>query len=181
MRIHRLGFNLYFLFVLALVLTQGCSSTSQKRRLTTFTLHLEADSGQKQKATPVPVYRGKPLLVNAVDSPFLSEGNVSRAEVIDVVGGFALKVTFERRGAWLLETYTAANRGRRMAIQAGFADPADPKHKKRVTRWIAAPLITHKISDGVLTFTPDCSLEEAKEIALGLNNLAKKLDDSFKW
>lgn len=181
MRIHRLGFNLYLLLALAIVFGQGCLATSQKRRLVTLTIHLEANSGQKQKATPVPVYRNKPLLVNAAEAPFLSEGNVSKAEVIDVIGGFALKITFERRGAWLLETYTTANRGRRLAIQADFADPTDPRHKRRVTRWIAAPLITHRISDGVLTFTPDCSLEEAQEIALGLNNLAKKLDDSWKW
>jgi hypothetical protein len=41
-------------------------------------------------------------------------------------------------------------------------------------RWLAAPVISHRIGDGVLVFTPDATREEAEEIALGLNNVAKK-------
>lgn len=181
MRIHRLGFNLYLVAALTFSLGLGCSSTGKKRRMAALTVHMEADSGQTRNSKPVPIYRGKPIMVNVEHSPFLKEGLVDKAEVIEVVGGFALQITFVRRGAWLLEQYTTANRGRRMAIQADFADPADPNHKKRVTRWIAAPLITHRIGDGVLTFTPDATREEADEIVLGLNNLSKKMDDSFKW
>lgn len=153
----------------------------EKKRLATFTVHMEANPGRADSSKPVPINRRMPVMVNAEQAPFLSEGTVSKAEVLDVLGGFALQVTFERRGAWLLEQYTSANKGRRLAVQADFADPADPKHKKRVTRWIAAPLITERISNGVLLFTPDCTREEAEEIARGLNNLAKKLDDSLKW
>ena len=42
-------------------------------------------------------------------------------------------------------------------------------------RWLAAPVINRRISDGVLVFTPDATREEAEEIALGLNNVAKKV------
>ena len=42
-------------------------------------------------------------------------------------------------------------------------------------RWLAAPVISHRISDGVLVFTPDATREEAEEIALGLNNVSKKV------
>jgi len=41
-------------------------------------------------------------------------------------------------------------------------------------RWLAVPSITQRINDGVLTFTPDCSREEADELVAGLNVVAKK-------
>ena len=40
-------------------------------------------------------------------------------------------------------------------------------------RWLAAPLITHRIGDGVLAFTPDMSRAEADQFVLGLNNVAQ--------
>ena len=38
-------------------------------------------------------------------------------------------------------------------------------------RWIAALLITRRIADGLLTFTPDASREEADAMVLGWNNV----------
>jgi murein DD-endopeptidase MepM/ murein hydrolase activator NlpD len=46
--------------------------------------------------------------------------------------------------------------------------------KTRDGRWLAAPIITRRISNGVLVFTPDCSREEADQLVLGLNNVAKE-------
>jgi len=39
---------------------------------------------------------------------------------------------------------------------------------------LAAPLIQRRISDGVLSFTPDATRADTDEIALGLNNEAVK-------
>ena len=72
-------------------------------------------------------------------------------------------------GTVLLEECTAANRGRRIAIFSQFGE------KIKDYRWLAAPVITRRISDGVLVFTPDATREEAEEIALGLNNVSKKV------
>ena len=48
-------------------------------------------------------------------------------------------------------------------------------------RWLAAPVIPSRIGNGVLTFTPDASREEADQIVLGLNNVAKKVQDKSSW
>jgi hypothetical protein len=48
-------------------------------------------------------------------------------------------------------------------------------------RWIAAPVIHGRISNGSLVFTPDASREEADEIARGLTNIAKKIAAKDKW
>jgi hypothetical protein len=68
----------------------------------------------------------------------------------------------------LLEQYTASNPGKRVAIFSQFGKKLDQ------ARWLAAPVIYRRISDGVLTFTPDTDLKEAEEIELGLNNHAKE-------
>jgi preprotein translocase subunit SecD len=85
------------------------------------------------------------------------------------VGGFVLRIQFDQSGTVMLEQCTAANRGRKIAIFSQFGE------KIKDYRWLAAPVINRKISDGVLAFTPDATREEAEEIALGLNNVAKKV------
>jgi preprotein translocase subunit SecD len=85
------------------------------------------------------------------------------------VGGFALRIQFDHRGTILLEEYTTANRGRMVAIFSQFGD------ELKDYRWLAAPVISRPITDGVLIFTPDTNREEAEEIATGLNNVSKKV------
>ncbi len=177
MRIQSSRFNLYLWVLLVAFVCAGCSSTSLKRRMTALDLHLELSRGDAGRGKSVPVYRSKPVMISISPEAFLSEGSVSKAKVIEAVGGFEIQIEFERRGSWILEQYTSGNRGRRIVIRADFPDPAEPK--KRIERWIAAPMITGRIGTGMLTFTPDCSREEADEIVRGLNNLAKKLDDSW--
>ena len=89
--------------------------------------------------------------------------------MIDVVGGFALRIQFDLDGTVLLEEYTVENRGRKMAIFSQFGAQI------KDYRWLAAPVISHRITDGVLIFTPDATREEADEIAIGLNHVAKKV------
>jgi hypothetical protein len=36
-------------------------------------------------------------------------------------------------------------------------------------------VINHRIGDGVLVFTPDATRDECEEIAIGLNNVSKKV------
>ena len=47
------------------------------------------------------------------------------------------------------------------------------------TRWLAAPLITKRISDGVFIFTPDASKEETERIVNGLKNVIKQLQKPY--
>jgi hypothetical protein len=71
----------------------------------------------------------------------------------------------------LLDGATSANHNRRVAVFARWPEG----------RWLASPMIHKRIADGVLTFTPDCTREEAVRIVRGLNNVAKKIKKEDKW
>jgi hypothetical protein len=177
MRIDRPCFNIYLLLLVVACGLTACSSTRHKKNFSALRIHLETNRDGSSRSTAVPVYREKSYMVNIESAPFLTEGNVSEASVVEAVGGFGIELKFERRGAWLLETYSTANRGRRFAIFAEFQDPENPKTP--INRWIAAPLIQQRITNGTLTFTPDASRAEAEEFVKGLNRLAKKLSSSW--
>ena len=86
-----------------------------------------------------------------------------RSAVVDVLGGYSISVQFNKQGSMLLEQYTTGSKGKHMAISAEFGQ----------MRWIAAPVITQRIGDGLFVFTPDTSREEAERIVSGLNRVAK--------
>lgn len=164
-------FNTYLLVTLTAALACGCQTGSDKQSknlLCTLRLHLETSSKDTKDTESIPVYREKPIWVNVQKMPFLTEANVSAASVVDEVGGYVLRIEFDGDGKILLEECTTGNRGRRMAIFSQFSK------ELRDYRWLAAPVINRRMSDGVLVFTPDATREEAEEIALGLNNVAKK-------
>jgi preprotein translocase subunit SecD len=164
-------FNIYLALTLAAVAVCGCHifGSPQSRLLSTLRLHLEAGRDGTKANEPVPIYREKPVMVNVEKEPVLTEADVDEAKVIDVVGGFALCIRFNRPGTALFEELTTANRGRRLAVFSQFGE------KIKDHRWLGAPLIAHRITDGVFTFTPDATREEAEEIALGLNHVARKI------
>ncbi len=167
MRIRECGFNFYLLaMLLAAVALPGCKSFGGKKEASTLRLHLEVTSDGTDKNSPVPIYRESPVQVNVEKESFLNEGSVSKASVVDVMGGFSIFIQFDRRGSWILEQYSVANKGRRVAIFSQFGGQA---------RWLAAPILAKRISDGALVFTPDATREEADRIVRGLNNVAKKL------
>ena len=168
-------FNIYFRGALGVALLCGCQNveTWQKKPFSTLGVHLEANRDTPERNELVPISRDHPLMVNVEKSPFLDQGHVKEASIIDVRGGFALRLQFDRRGTWLLEQYSTANLGKHFAIFSQFPSPPDAKLNQG--RWLAAPRINQRISNGVLTFTPDATREEADQIVLGLNNVAKQL------
>jgi preprotein translocase subunit SecD len=172
MKIHWLGFNIYLLAVLALIC--GCRSPEHKREhaLSTLRVHMEMDADNSGHAHPVPVFRDKPFMVNIEHSPILTEADVSEARVVQVVGGWALRVQFDRHGSWVLEQYSMSNRGKHLVIFSQFASP--DTDGVNPGRWLAAPVISGRITDGAILFTADASVSEGYQIALGLNNAAKK-------
>ena len=87
------------------------------------------------------------------------------ATVVEAVGGFMLRIQYDRHGTGVLEIATHRMRNQHIAIHSSFPE----------TRWLAAPIIDGPISNGLLVFTPDATREEADRIAKGLNALAKKL------
>jgi preprotein translocase subunit SecD len=160
-------FNIYLCLLAAGVLVTGCHTAKheKQKQLTLLRIHLEVTATPMDFSTSVPVYREKPVMINVDKEPFLTEADVASAKVVEDRGGFALQIEFDHSGTMLLEEYTTANTGRRMAVFAQFGKT------KEESRWLAAPLIARRITNGRLIFTPDATREEVERIALGLNNL----------
>ena len=173
MKIHWNRFNIYLSAVLTSLLLCGCLSAESKAKhqSSEVRLHLEM-TGQQGGSTQVPIYRDNPVMINVEHDAFLTEGSMAEARVIEAVGGFAISIRFDRRGSWLLEQYTGSNKGKRLAVFAQFVSPYNPKLSPG--RWLAAPIISQRITDGILRFTGDLSIEEAHSFVRGLNNVAHK-------
>ncbi len=172
MKSHWHCFNIYLALALAVVAAAGCRTSGDpkpKKLLSTLRLHLEVSRDISDANQAVPIYREKPIMVKVEKAPFLTEAEVASARVVDALGGLELQVQFDRRGSLILEEYTTANRGRRVAVFSQFGE------KIEAHRWLAAPFISRRITDGAFTFTPDASREEAEQIAAGLNNVARKV------
>lgn len=173
----RTRFNIYFLFSFVAVLLAGCQSAKRngKEPLSTVRVHIEMSAAPMDFTATVPVYRGNPVMVTVYKEPFLTEGHVASAKVVEVLGGFDLQVQFNHSGTLLLEQYTTSNPGRHLAVFSTFGKA------KAESRWLAAPEIRRRISNGLLTFTPDASRAEAERIAEGLNNFAKQQKAKSRW
>ena len=170
-------FNIYLLLALVLVAAGGCrtNKNDKSKQYATLRIHLQAGPDDTGRMRKVPIYRAQPVEVPVQDEPFLTEAQVASAKVVDALGGFDLQIQLNRQGTWLLQEYSASNPGKHYAIFSQFGE------KGKQTRWLAAPEFSRIISDGLLQFTPDASREEAEEIALGLNHIAKKNETAQKW
>lgn len=158
-------FNTYLLAGLLALLAGGCAAPSKddKKVQSALRLHLEVNPNPAGQSMRVNVGRSDPLAVNVDQQPFLTELQVENASVLDALGGFSIALHFSSDGAILLEQYTGAYNGRRMAIAAEFGE----------TRWIAAPVIRQRLTDGQMVFTPDLTREEAERFVRGLNRVAE--------
>ena len=168
------GFNIYLATALGLLLLCGCKSAkTNSKGLATLRVHAEMLGDAAGRTTKVQVFRAQPFFVTIEKTPFLTEAFVKHASVADTMGGFALQVQFERQGTWLLEQYSSALRGKHIVIFSQFVPPGEKKQNPD-GRWLAAPLVSTRITDGLLVFTPDATRAEAEQIANGLNAVAKK-------
>jgi preprotein translocase subunit SecD len=161
-------FNL-FLALAALAPLCGCQTDKPNKEISALRVHIEAAPDNLSDTETVSVLRADPLLITIAKEPILTEANIAGAKVIDTRGGFAVQIQFDESSGLVLEQYSAANPGKHFAIFGQWGD------KLASGRWLAAPLITHRIADGKLTFTPDMSRSEADQLVLGLNNVAKKI------
>ena len=161
-------FNL-FLALMALAAFCGCQTNKPDKQVSALRVHIESNSGNTGISQTVSVLRSDPVLVTVAKEPILTEANLVEAKVIEARGGFALQVQFDESSALVLEQYSAANPRKHFAIAGQWGE------KLANGRWLAAPLITRRIADGILSFTADMSREEADQLVLGLNNVAKKM------
>ena len=171
------GFNIYLLFVGALIGLTGCQTPESKResQIATVRIHLESTVEIPDKTEVVTICRSAPMVVNVVKEPFLNESLLAMASLVEEHGGFAIKLQFNHLGQTALEQCSATNPNRRFAIRSQFG--IEPNAEDR---WLAAPRIPRRITDGVLIFTPDASRDEAEEIVRGLNNHAEANGEKLK-
>ena len=177
MVIRPLRFNIYLLLCGLLVALTGCQTAESKRKqqLATVRIHLESSVEMSGLTEVVYVSRAAPMAVNLVKTPFLNESMISSASLVDEHGGFSLKLQFNNIGRTILEQYSGNYQGQRFAIRSQFGEEPNA-----VDRWIGAPRISRRITDGVLIFTPDTDRAGAEQIVLGLNNHAQKSGEQMK-
>lgn len=164
MKIGFWAFNTYLILLAFLAL--GCQMLNKKpKELSTFRMHIETNPDASGKSAPVTIGRTGPFAVNIEKTPFITEYHVETVSVLDALGGFQIMVQLNQQGTWLLEQYSTAAREKRAAIFSNWDEP----------RWLAAPKLSRRISDGVIVFTPDATREEADRIVRGVNNLVKEI------
>ena len=121
-------FNSYLLSLLVLSLVAGCQSPERKagKRLTVLNIHIEARDlpGREER---ISISRDQPFTLSIQKSPFLTQNEIEQAAVVDVVGGFAIRLKLVHQGASLLEQYCSNNPGKHLAIFSQFVVPPDEK------------------------------------------------------
>ena len=170
MKIRLACFNIYLL--LFLVGWVGCKTKTpeerkQAKEASTLRVFLEANRGGGGSGGGTAIYRQNPIHLDVEHEPLLTETDLASAAVVDLPGGFGIEAQFNGHGALILEGATVAHHGQHLAIQSHFGE----------TRWLAAPVITRRISNGDLVFTPDATREEAERIVRGLTNVINKVKE----
>ncbi len=171
-------FNLYLLLTLVFVFATAChTSTPEAKKKKKdakdeayLDLHVEVNRDGSEDNQEITIGRTAPYTINVEKMPFVDSGDIDQAVLVDDLGGFVIRVKFNWRGTQLLDGVTSVNHNKRIAVFARFPDP----------RWLASPVIQRRIGDGVFTFTPDCSREEAQHIVNGINNVAEKIKKDDK-
>ena len=161
-------FNIYLAMAVLAGLASGCETT-KKPQPAALRVHIESSPDPAGTTQQITVLRSDPVLVTIKREPILSEANMVSAKIIEAEGGFAFEIKFDENGTWVLEQYTAANPGRHLVIFGQWGE------KLNEGRWLAAPLISRRISNGTLAFTPDCSREEANLLIPGVNEASKEI------
>ncbi len=170
------AFNLNLLFLL-LLLFCGCSSADKKKKdkdAATLRFHLEVNPADTTRAVSANISRDPPIQIYVDRDAILNEGDIEVAGLAPALGGYAIKIQFNRHGTWILENVTTGYKGKRLAVFSQFGKGND--------RWLGAPLIRERISTGLFVFSPDATYEEAEKIVKGLNNVAaeiRKKDSQF--
>lgn len=159
-------FNTYLLVGFCAFLMIGCrSGKSEKKMEASLRFHLETNLDGTDRSETIAIGRTSPFALSVETRAFLSEFNIEKANVVPAPGGFALSIQFDKEGTWILEQYSTAHKGKRVAIAAEFG----------MMRWIASPVMHDRITNGLFIFTPDTSQEEAEKIARGVNLVAEKV------
>jgi hypothetical protein len=179
MRSRPICFNRYLwcLLALAVGVAVGCTSLEDRRknRVHYTELWLHAVGPQASPDTNrMMIIEVAGMRMPVHRRPFLTEEHLVDATVIDSPGGgYALQLRFDDHGRLLLESHSTANRGNHVAVFARYGIRKDQKKTPLEERWLAAPLITRPLVEGVIVFTPSVSKVELYQIVDGLQKAAE--------
>jgi hypothetical protein len=174
MRVYKLRFNLFLLLAALFPLLGGCGSMGHNKNDATSALRVYVavspdTAGSPAGTATVSVLRADPVQITIDKTPILTEGDLVAAKIIDTPAAPGIELRFSPMGTVVLEQYSATNPGGHFVIWGQWG-----KDHKSQTRWLMAPLITGRINNGLLSFTPDMTREEAVQFVKGLNNVAKE-------
>ncbi len=162
-------FNTYLTLALAAGLLSACQTTKRHEISSALRVYLEASADGISSQQTVSVARVHPMTFAVAATTVVTEANIVAAKVISTQDGFAIQVQFDESGAWTLEQFSTSYLGKHFIIFGQWGKKASDG------RWLAAPLITRRIGNGTLVFTPDASREEAEQLVLGLNEAIKQI------
>lgn len=137
----------------------------RKKDVKRFRVHVESKHDIPERSLVVELGKPNPVKFNAEKLPILNEVHVTKAALLDEIGGFKVQITFNTLGAKILESYTAAAAGRHLLIMTEIDGEA---------RWLGAPLIRRRLGEGVLEFIPNASREDMERMVNGLNKEVRK-------
>lgn len=166
--------NIYLLGVaLLMVAVVGCESKEEKQKKSAMIqLHLEVDGDVVRRSSEVPIIRSTPVMINLAEDVIVPDYYMESARMVETPeGGYAIRLKYDLQGTWTLRNVTAVNIGKHIGVYAAFHPD---------TRWLAAPVINKAITNGVFSFIPDASREEARRIVDGVNySIEQRKKDSF--
>ncbi len=167
----------FFLLLFAALLACACATSQEKTAVAgekpkkrnknegaIIRIYLEANATEASRTQTVSVYRDHPISVNVSTQPFLDEFHIVGASVVSTADGPAIRLQLDDTGTKLLDGISSSDRGRRIVIAALFTEG----------RFLGAPRLNRRISDGVILFIPDATPAEMERIVNGVNNLAEK-------
>src|SRR6516162_3200919 len=95
--------NLVAACLVAIALLPACKTESEKSKqkkkmVASVRLHQELNRDPMGNTEEIQIDREHPVKLTVAKEPFLTEKHVKEAKVIDVLGGFALSLQFNRQG-----------------------------------------------------------------------------------
>jgi hypothetical protein len=168
-----LRFNLFFLLAVLAPLLGGCAAFHHKKDIVSAVSIYIAVAPGTSTVTPaatetISVLRADPVQVTIDKQAILTETDLTAAKIVDTPNAPGIILQFDPMGTVVLEQISATNPGGHFVIFGKWGK--DLKN----SRWLMAPLISQRINNGLLSFTPDMSHEEATQFVQGLNNVAKQ-------
>jgi hypothetical protein len=175
MKVYASRFNIYLVMFTVLALGTACHTTHETKEdkvVSALRVHIESNVDTIGGSQTVSVLRTEPVSVTITKDPIVTEANLLSARVLDAPAGsgFAVELKFDDIGTMMIEQYSASEPGKHFVIFGQWGE------KGSDGRWLAAPLITHRIDNGLLSFTPDMSRDDAYRLVLGLNNVSRQIN-----